>query len=133
MKILIIDDEMAALAKMKVLLAPYGECKLSTDAAKALQYCEKAIENGAPFELITIDIHLGDLDGNELLEKIKQIELEANVPAAKKIMITAMGTAENLLIAHTKGCDAFIVKPVKRDAIEQKMQSFGYAKRVDMA
>ena len=129
MKILIIDDEMSALTKMKVLLSPYGECSLSTHGHQAMQFCAKAIEGGVPFELIAIDIQLGDTTGHDLMEEIKTLEAKANVRPARKIMITASGTKENLVKAHTKGCDAFLVKPVKRDALEQKMLSLGYAKK----
>ena len=129
MKILIIDDEMAALTKMKVLLSTYGECTLSTNAGQALQLCSKAIKSGVPFELITIDIQLGDHNGHDLLEKINKLELQERVPAAKKIMATASGTKDNLMKAYSKGCDGFIVKPVKRDDLEQKMLSLGYVKK----
>ena len=129
MKILIVDDEMSALTKMKVLLTPYGDCTLSTHGHQALQFCSKAIEGGVPFELITIDIQLGDTTGHDLLEKINEMEAKDNVRPATKIMITASGTKENLIKAHAKGCDAFLVKPVKRDALEQKMLSLGYAKK----
>ncbi|MDA8139483.1 MAG: response regulator [Desulfobacteraceae bacterium] len=129
MKILIIDDEMAALTKMKALLAPYGDCTLCTNAAQALQLCTKSIKAGVAFELITIDIQLGDANGNDLLEKINQLELQERAPAAKKLMVTASGTKENLVMAYSKGCNGFLVKPVKRDALEQKMLSLGYAKK----
>lgn len=129
MKILIIDDEMAALTKMKVLLAPYGDCTLSTHGHQAMQFCTKAIEGGVPFELITIDIQLGDTTGHDLMEEIKKMEANARVVPARKLMITASGTKENLLKAHAKGCDGFLVKPVKRDALEQKMLSLGYVKK----
>jgi CheY-like chemotaxis protein len=129
MKILIIDDEMTALSKMKLLLAPYGDCTLSAHSHQALQLCARAIQGGVPFELITIDIQLGDTNGHDLMEAIKEMEAKAKVTAAKKIMITASGTKENLMKAYTKGCDAFLVKPVKRDALEAKMLSMGYAKK----
>ncbi len=129
MKILIIDDEMAALTKMKVLLSAYGECVLSTNAGQALQLCSKAIITGVPFELMTIDIQIGNDSGHDLLEKINQLELRENSPAAIKIMVTATGTKENLVKAYAKGCDGFLVKPVQRDALEQKMLSLGYARK----
>ena len=126
MKILVIDDEIAALTKMKVLLVPFGECVLSTNSAQALELCENAIAQGDYFELISIDIHLKDEDGNKLLEKIMALETREQAKPAKKIMVTAMGTAENLVLAHARGCDAFLVKPVKRDALTQKMASLGF-------
>lgn len=129
MKILIVDDEMAALTKMKVLLAPFGECVLSTNAQQALRKCSKAIEGNVPFDLITIDIQLGTTSGHELLEQIKLMEQQQNVAAAKKVMVTASGTKENLVKAYAKGCDGFLVKPVKRDDLEQKMLAMGYVKK----
>ena len=129
MKILIVDDEMAALSKMKVLLAPYGDCTLSTNNHQALQLCAKAIQSGFPFDLITIDIRLGNASGHTLLEKIMEMESTAKVPSAKKIMITASGTRDNLVKARAKGCDDFLVKPVRRDALEQKLLAMGYARK----
>ena len=129
MKILIVDDEMAALTKMKVLLSAYGECTLSTQAGQALQLCAKAIQAGVPFELIPIDIQLGDASGHDLLHAIQTLEERERVTPAKKLMVTASGTRENLLKAHAKGCDGFIVKPAMRDALEQKMLAMGFDKK----
>ena len=129
MKILIIDDEMAALTKMKILLSSYGECTLSTNAGQAIQLCSRAIKGGVPFELITIDIQLGEESGHDLLEDINLLEFQKNTNPAKKIMVTASGTKNNLVKAYSKGCDGFIVKPVKRDDLEQKMLSMGYVKK----
>jgi CheY-like chemotaxis protein len=129
MKILIVDDEMAALTKMKVLLSAFGECALCTGSQQAVQLCAKAIEGGYPFELITIDIHLGRSDGNELLEEINQLEARHRAAPAKKLIVTASGTKENLVKAFQKGCDGFIVKPVQRDALEQKMLGLGFIKK----
>ncbi|MFZ1987216.1 MAG: response regulator [Desulfatitalea sp.] len=129
MKILIVDDEMAALTKMKVLLSAFGDCTLCTNAQQALQMCAKAIQASNPFDLVTIDIHLGSADGNDLLEDINQLEIKEHSAPAKKIMVSASGTKENLVKAYSKGCDGFIVKPVQRDALEQKMLSLGYIKK----
>ncbi len=129
MRILIVDDEMAALTKMKILLSSYGECTLSTTTGQAIQLCIKAIQANIPFDFITIDIQLGKESGHDLLEAINRLELKANISPAKKFMVTASGTKDNLMRAYSKGCDGFVVKPVKRDDLEQKMLSLGYAKK----
>jgi CheY-like chemotaxis protein len=36
-------------------------------------------------------------------------------------MVTASGTKANLVKAYTRGCDGFLVKPVKRDVLEEKL------------
>lgn len=128
MKILIIDDEMPVLTKMKVLLSAYGECTLATTARQAIQLCTSALQENKPFDLITIDIHLKDVSGLDLLASINQIENETPLPPAKKVVVTAAGTKDNIIRAMIKGCDGFLVKPVKRDTLEQKLDSLGFAK-----
>ncbi len=128
MKILIIDDEMPVLTKMKVLLSAYGECTLANTAQQAIQLCTSALQENKPFDLITIDIHLKDVSGLDLLVSINQIENETALPAAKKVVVTAAGTKDNIIRAMIKGCDGFLVKPVKRDTLEQKLAGLGFAK-----
>jgi two-component system chemotaxis response regulator CheY len=128
MKILIIDDEMPVLTKMKVLLSAYGECTLATTARQAIQLCTSALQENKPFDLITIDIHLKDVSGLDLLASINQIENETTLPPAKKVVVTAAGTKDNIIRAMIKGCDGFLVKPVKRDTLEQKLDSLGFVK-----
>ena len=64
----------------------------------------------------------------DILESFTQMEVEAEVKHAIKIMVTASGTKENLIRAYSKGCDGFLVKPVKRDTLDEKLQSFGFEK-----
>ena len=126
MKILVIDDEMTALTKMKVLLSAYGACTMVTSGSQALQQCAKAIQNGQPFDLITFDIQLPETSGIDLLAAINKLETSRGIPASKKIMVTASGTRDNLIQATAKGCDGFIVKPVKRDTLKEKMAALGF-------
>ena len=128
MKILIIDDEMPVLTKMKVLLSPYGKCTLASTAQQAIQLCTAALKENQPFELITIDIHLKEISGLDLLAAINQLENETALPSAKKLVVTAAGTKNNIIRAMIKGCDGFLVKPVKRDTLEQKLTDLGFAK-----
>ena len=128
MKFLVIDDEMAALTKMKMLLSAYGDCTLATNATQALQQCAKAIQQGTPYNLITIDIHLPEISGLDLVAAINKLETSHKVQASKKIIVTASGTPDNLFQAKAKGCDSFIVKPVKRDTLADKMAMLGFKK-----
>lgn len=126
MRILIVDDEMPVLAKMKVMLSAYGECVLASNAQHALQLFTAAAQKGTPFHLITIDINLDGTNGIDLLEAMIRLENQQAQPIAKKIMVSASGTKDNLIRARIKGCDGFMVKPVKRDTLIEKMTSLGY-------
>jgi DNA-binding response OmpR family regulator len=44
-------------------------------------------------------------------------------------MVTASGTKDNLIKAASSGCDGFMVKPVKKDTLEEKMAAWGFEKK----
>lgn len=128
MKILIIDDEIAALTKMKALLSAYGDCTMTTHAEQALRLYEAAIKENKPFDLVFIDIQLSQASGFDTLDSLTQLEIQADVNASIKIMVTASGTKANLVKAYTRGCDGFLVKPVKRNVLEEKLSGLGLVK-----
>jgi two-component system chemotaxis response regulator CheY len=129
MKFLVIEDEMTALIKMKAMLNAYGDGTGVTNGYQALEQCAAAIRNGMPFDLITIDIGLPKISGLQVLQAINKLESENQVQASKKIMVTASGTKENLIKAASGGCNGFMVKPVKKDTLEEKMTALGFEKR----
>jgi two-component system, chemotaxis family, chemotaxis protein CheY len=131
MNFLIIEDEMTALIKMKAMLSAYGEGTGVTNGYQALEQCAAAIKKSAPFDLITIDIGLPKISGLKVLQAINKLEGDHHVPASKKIMVTASGTKENLIKAASSGCDGFMVKPVKKDTMEEKMAALGFVKKPD--
>ena len=129
MKYLIVEDEMTALIKMKAMLSAYGEGTGVTNGYQAIEQCAAAIKKGAPLDLITIDIGLPKVSGLKVLQAINKLESDNDAPASKKIMVTASGTKDNLLKAASSGCDGFLVKPVKKDTLEEKMTALGFAKK----
>jgi CheY-like chemotaxis protein len=133
MKFLIVEDEMTALIKMKAMLSAYGECTGVTNGYQALEQCATAIKKGIPFDLITIDIGLPKVSGLKVLQAINKLESDNDVPASKKIMVTASGTKDNLIKAASSGCNGFMVKPVRKDTLEEKMAALGFEKKSDMS
>lgn len=129
MNFLVIEDEMTALIKMKAMLNAYGEGTGVTNGYQALEQCAAAIKKGTPFDLITIDIGLPKVSGLQVLQAINKLESDNKVPASKKIMVTASGTKDNLIKATSSGCDGFMVKPVRKDTLEEKMAALGFEKK----
>jgi DNA-binding response OmpR family regulator len=58
------------------------------------------------FNLALIDIHLPDMEGIELISKLRKSE-----PEMIKIIITGYATLDNSIEAANKGIDGYIVKP----------------------
>ena len=125
MKILIIDDEIAALTKLKAILSDYGDCIMTTDADQGLRLFQTAIDSQSPFDLVLIDIQLAQASGLDLLAAMIDLEIQSEASHALKMMVSASGTKANLVKAFTRGCDGFLVKPVKRDVLIEKLGGLG--------
>ena len=124
MRILVIDDEFAALKKLEVLLSEHGDCDAATNAAQAKEMFALAIKEGQPYELITIDIGLPDTSGLELLKLFSSLESQNSKLGSKKIMVTGSAEADDVLDA-SKFCDGYITKPIKKEVLAQKLKKLG--------
>jgi two-component system chemotaxis response regulator CheY len=126
MKILVIDDEFVALARIKAFLKKIGDCDTSTNPKEALMQYRDAIEKGEPYNLVTIDIDMPQLDGFEVLKIMEQIERRLGVNPAKKLMVSAGGTVDNVLAAKDMRCEGFIVKPIDKKSLFDKIRDMGF-------
>ncbi len=124
MRILVIDDEFAALKKLEVLLSEHGDCDAATNAGQAKDLFAQAIKEGKPYGLITIDIGLPDTSGLDLLKFFSLLESKSPKLSSKKIMVTGSAEADDVLDA-SKYCDGYITKPIKKEILLQKLKQFG--------
>jgi DNA-binding response OmpR family regulator len=122
MRILLIDDEPVALAKLELMLASIGDCETAASGIQATERFVKAIGDNQPFDLVTIDIELPDVPGLELLDRFCSLEQKNGITASKKIMVTAHSKADYVLKARNK-CDAFVVKPLRKKTLLAKLSA----------
>lgn len=102
-KILIIDDEAAIRGALKEILEYESfEVDEAEDGLQGLKKVEKE-----SYDLIFCDIKMPKMDGIEVLEKLKEKEIEAPV-----IIITGHGSVETAVEALKKGAYDFIQKPL---------------------
>jgi len=102
MNIVIIEDERIKRITMSEALRKVGyNVNDFSNPILALNYFEK---NGA--DLVISDIRMEDIDGFEVLERVKK-----NNPAAEVILITAYGTIDSAVDAMKKGAFDYITKP----------------------
>jgi two-component system chemotaxis response regulator CheY len=125
MKCLVVDDEFVALTTLTTLLADVAQCDAATHGQQAIQMFSSAIIRRAPYDLITIDIQMPDMDGFALLKRLREEELLHNATPAKKIMVTASSSAHNVNKAVTNRCDQFLVKPVSKKLLFRKLADLG--------
>ncbi|MCF8062127.1 MAG: sigma-54 dependent transcriptional regulator [Deltaproteobacteria bacterium] len=109
MKVLIIDDERAILETLEMFLRKNGyEVHTEEDGCKGLD----AVGTDPP-DVVILDIRLPDMDGLEVLRRIREDQPDLNV-----IMITAYHDMETTVQAMKLGAYEYIHKPIDVDELE---------------
>ena len=101
--LLLVDDDRHVLASMADWLREQG---YATDTAASLAEGLAAVDRKS-YELVLVDIRLGDGDGFDLLAHCRK-----NYPATAVIMITGYGTVEAAVEAIRLGAFDFLTKPL---------------------
>ena len=109
--------EVKSLKKASVLVVDDDESIRKT-LSRTLEkegYLVEAVENGKQaieaskkwfFNVALIDIRLPDMEGTELLDRLKKTE-----PRMVKMIITGYPSLDNAIEAVNKGADGYIMKP----------------------
>lgn len=81
----------------------------------------KELENGTVPNLFLVDVMMPEMDGFELIAKIREIE---NLKETPIIMTTALDDAKHIKEAISAGANAYIVKPINIQRLKAKMGEF---------
>ena len=101
-RIIVIDDDESIRRTLSTILEDEG---YSVDTAESGK--EALLKTNADFfNLALIDVRLLDMEGTELLTRIKD-----TVPRMRKIIITGYPTVHNAIEAVNRNADAYLVKP----------------------
>lgn len=101
--LLLVDDDRQVLASMADWLRDQG---YETDTATNLSEGRAAVDH-KPYDLVLVDILLGEEDGFDLLNHCRQ-----NHPDMDVIMITGYGTVDSAVEAIRLGAFDFLTKPL---------------------
>ena len=100
--ILVVDDDAEVRKTLSSILSNEGYSVETVENGKqATKISEKS-----RFDLALIDIKLPDMDGTELLHRLKK-----NQPHMIKIIITGFPTLENAMETVNEGADGYVLKP----------------------
>jgi len=130
MRILTADDELVSRKLMEKIMTNYGECEAVASGQAAIEAFKTAWHNWIPFDLITLDISMPDINGLDVLYQIRSLENEKNVRANKRvivIMVTASSDKDTIVTAVQAGCNEYIAKPFDRETIAKKLIKLGLA------
>ncbi len=105
--ILVVDDEPGARQSLEVILEDDCRVLSAENGQEALEILQKE-----PIDLILLDVHMPDMDGLEVLRKIKEQDEDVDV-----IMVSALNLARKAVDAIKLGAYDYITKPYEPEDI----------------
>lgn len=116
MKILLIEDEAAVISLIERGLKEKGlEVSVAMDGNTGLQMIRDH-----NFNLVILDIMLPGMNGVQICKEIRAIGMELPV-----LMLTALGSTENIVTGLDSGADDYMVKPFKINELIARVNALG--------
>jgi DNA-binding NtrC family response regulator len=110
-RILLIDDDAAGRTALRRALNKQGyEVEAHGAGAPALA----RLEGGEEFDLVITDLKMPEIDGLEVLRRVKELRSELPV-----VLITAYGSEEAAFQTGRLGADAYIQKPLDLKVVRE--------------
>ncbi len=131
MRILIVEDDIASQIFLKAVLKPFGQCDTAGDGAAAVRAYAEAALDGAPFDVVFMDIMIPEMNGLAAIDRIRDYEAHnrRSVPRpAQVVVVTATEDSQNIIHAYCTGdVFAYMKKPLERQEVEATMAKIASA------
>ncbi|OQP67268.1 DNA-binding response regulator [Niastella vici] len=121
MKILLVEDEAALAGMLNKGLKEAGYAV--TVAPDGLIGHEMAVKN--QFDVMILDIMLPGLNGIQLCKQLRKQQVDTPI-----LMLTALGTTENIVAGLDSGADDYLVKPFHFAELEARLRTLVRRKSV---
>ncbi len=103
-KILLVEDEAHVVSFIKKGLTEEGyEVTVALDGKTGL-----SLQQNNAFDFVILDIMLPEINGLEVCREIRKADTQIPI-----LFLTALGTAENIVLGLESGADDYLVKPFK--------------------
>ncbi len=127
-RILVVDDTPDNLFLMNGLLEDRYEVVQAPSGQAGLE----VVMSDNPPDMVLLDIMMPDMDGYEVLRRIRQHPPTANIPV---VFLTALATAQDQRLGLDLGALDYLTKPVDPDLVIQRvedhMQATAQARRME--
>lgn len=128
MKVLIVDDQVVSRMKVQKIMEGFCQADAVDCGQAAIKAFKQSLETNAPYSLITLDVSMPDMDGRQVLQTIRNLESENEIPAKRQVkilMLTSSSDKDTVISSIQAGCDDYLVKPLNRETISGKLEKFG--------
>lgn len=128
MRSLIAEDDFTSRKLLQKILSEFGESDVAVNGKEAVEAFHNAQEDSQPYDLICLDIMMPEMDGQEVLKRIRQREKELGVPQrdeVKVVMTTALDSPREVIEAYYRGgCTSYLVKPIEKRKLVEVLKHY---------
>jgi len=118
---LVIDDNETNRRILEEMTTNWGMFTTSAESANiALEIIEEAFDRGEPFSIVITDASMPEVDGFQLVEKLRSDSRFTNVPV---LMLTSADRPGDIQRCQTLGIKRRMIKPVKQSELLQTIES----------
>ncbi len=132
LRCLIVEDEFSARKLTQDYLSDVADCAVAVNGLEAVRAVKAALEENKPYHFILLDISMPEMDGQQALQQIRDLEARHGIyglDGVRVIMTTAFGDKNNILQAFNTGCEAYLIKPIKYEALFHELMQLGFVKQ----
>ena len=120
-RILIVEDEETLRENIATFVAREGHSAASAaSGAEAVDHLARQ-----SFDIVVTDIKLGDLDGLELLNRVR-----SEAPKTVVLMMTAYGSVHSAVEAFRNGAHDYLLKPFSLQELRQKINNIAQYRKL---
>ena len=116
MKVLLVDDHPLILAALQSVIAGLGDDVTVLGVGNEVE-ARAALKRDADFDLVLLDLHLGDSDGFALL-----VDLRNQYPALPIVVVSASDRASDVIRAIDAGAMGFVPKRATNDTLFEALR-----------
>ncbi|MCP4501956.1 MAG: response regulator [Deltaproteobacteria bacterium] len=133
MKVLVVEDDFVSRRVLQAMFEKSADVDVAEDGKVALERIRKSYASGTGYDLVTLDIMLPEVDGYEVLKELRRLEETPRVgsnQAAKVIATSALSDGKAILKAFRNQAEAYLIKPIGRADLNDKLEELGFEIRV---
>ncbi|MCD4650642.1 MAG: hypothetical protein K8S56_02480 [Candidatus Cloacimonetes bacterium] len=124
MKFILIEEAAGSISRLTDILSPFAKIEVASNSSQIFRLFSTAVQTGEYFRLILININMKEIDVPEFFLHINRLEKSRNLKKTIKIAISSECNARMVKLSREIGCDAFLVKPIHKETIIQKLKKF---------
>ncbi len=125
MRVLIVEDDPTTAQMMKFMVRNYAEFTHARNGQDGYDTFCTALEDKKPFDLVFLDIMMPKVDGQEMLEAIREYEEDCGISGSdgsKVVMTTCVDDTKEIYHSLSHGVLDYLTKPVDRKKLMTIME-----------